>query len=246
MNILEISEDDIIIPKKFIKDELNSSLWVKEGNKYSLRREVRKKLLKIAEEFYDYLEIESKCEDIYFIGSMASYNWTNNSDIDLHLVFDYKKINKNVGLIEKYFDIKKKYWNDSHDIKIYGVDVELGCQDRDAVFYSKAVFSIKDNKWLNFPDKEKFSIDKNLLKNKIVKIANQIEELDSDDNVEDLLNKSKKIKDKIKNMRKSGLEKGGEYSIENLAFKYLRNNGYLSKLFDLKRKAEDEILSLKK
>lgn len=246
MDILEISKDDIIIPKKFIKNELNSDLWIKEGKDYKLKPEVRKKLLQIANQFYDYLEIESKCEDIYFIGSMASYNWTNNSDIDLHLVFDYKKINKNVSLIEKYFDIKKKYWNDSHDIKIYGVDVELGCQDKEAIFYSKAVFSIKDNKWLNFPDKEKFSIDKNLLKNKILKIANQIEDLELINNVEDLLSKSKKIKDKIKKMRKSGLEKEGEYSNENLAFKYLRNNGYLSKLFDLKRKAEDQILSLKK
>lgn len=246
MNILEISKDDIIIPKKFIKNELNSDLWIKEGDSYKLKPEVRKKLLQIANEFYDYLEVDTKCEDIYFIGSMASYNWTNNSDIDLHLVFDYKKINKNVSLIEKYFDIKKKYWNDSHDIKIYGVDVELSCQDKDAIFYSKAVFSIKNNKWLNFPDKEKFSIDKELLKNKIIKVANQIEDLELIKNDEELLSKSKKIKDKIKKMRKSGLEKGGEYSIENLTFKYLRNNGYLSKLFDLKRKAEDEILSLKK
>lgn len=246
MNILEISKDDIIIPKKFIKNELNFDLWIKEGDSYKLKPEVRKKLLQIANEFYDYLEVDTKCEDIYFIGSMASYNWTNNSDIDLHLVFDYKKINKNVSLIEKYFDIKKKYWNDSHDIKIYGVDVELSCQDKDAIFYSKAVFSIKNNKWLNFPDKEKFSIDKELLKNKIIKVANQIEDLELIKNDEELLSKSKKIKDKIKKMRKSGLEKGGEYSVENLTFKYLRNNGYLSKLFDLKRKAEDEILSLKK
>ncbi len=42
------------------------------------------------------------------------------------------------------------------------------------------------------------------------------------------------LKEKIKKMRKAGLDKKGEYSVENLAFKVLRNNGYLEKLGELK------------
>ena len=45
-------------------------------------------------------------------------------------------------------------------------------------------------------------------------------------------------------MRKSGLEKGGEFSIENLTFKYLRNNGYIGKLMKIKRDTMDKKLSL--
>lgn len=246
MNIFEISEEDVIIPNKFIQDDLNSLLWVKDKDSYKLKPEVREKLLAIAKEFYNYLEVDSEYEDIYFIGSMASYNWTSKSDIDLHLLFDYKKINKNTSLVEKYFDIKKKYWNDSHDIKIYGIDVELSCQEINAPFYSKAVFSIKNNKWLNFPDKTKFSIDKQALVSKIVNIANQIEDLDKIKDLEKIIDKSGKIKDKIKKMRKSGLEKGGEFSIENLAFKYLRNNNYIGTLMKLRRDAVDKNLSLDK
>lgn len=246
MDLYEISEEDVIIPKRFIQDELNPSIWIKKGNDYALKPEVRIKLLEIAKEFYDYLEIETAYEDIYFIGSMASFNWTSQSDIDLHLLFDYKKVNKNTSLVEKYFDAKKSYWNDNHEIKILGYDVELSCQEKGAPFYSKAVFSIKNNKWLNFPDKDNYSIDKQALKNKILNIVKQIEKVEKIKDQNELLEKSRAIKDKIKKMRKSGLEKGGEFSIENLAFKYLRNNGYIGKIMKLKKDALDKKLSLEK
>ena len=90
MDLHEISEEEVIIPNKFIQDELNPSIWIKKGKDYIIKPEVRTKLLEIAKEFYEYLEIETPYEDIYFIGSMASYNWTSQSDIDLHLLFDYK------------------------------------------------------------------------------------------------------------------------------------------------------------
>lgn len=246
MNILEISEEDVIIPKKFIQDELNSSLWTKKGDSYILKSEVREKLLEIAEKFYEYLEVETKYEDIYFIGSMASYNWTSQSDIDLHLLFDYSKINKNVSLVEKYFDAKKKYWNDSHSIKIFDIDVELSCQQKGVPFFSKAVFSVKNNKWLSFPEKNKFTVDKQTLASKIVKVVNQIEDLSKIKNLDSILSKSKLVKEKIKKMRKSGLEKGGEFSIENLVFKYLRNNGYIGDLMKIRKEAIDKKLSLDK
>lgn len=246
MNIFEISEEDVIIPKKFIQDELNPMLWKKNGNKYVLDKKVSDKLHEIAQIFYEYLEVETSYEDIYFLGSMASYNWTSKSDIDLHILFDYKKINKNTELVEKYFDAKKKYWNETHDIKIFGIDVELGCQELNAPFYSKAVYSVKENKWIDFPDKEKFKLDKQALKNKIISVANKIEDLENFHDEETLIDKTKIIKDKLKKMRKSGLEKGGEFSLENLAFKFLRNNGYIEKLMKIRKEAIDKKLSLVK
>lgn len=246
MKLAEISAEEVVIPKRFIKDELNSVIWDKEGDFYEIKPEVRKKLLEIAEKFYESLEIDTPYKDIYFIGSMASYNWTEQSDIDLHLLFDYSKVNKNKDLVEKYFDIKKKYWNDNHEIKIYGFDVELSCQEEGATFHSKAVFSLKDDKWLSKPDKDSFSVDKQALKSKIVSLVNQIERLDKIKNLDDLIKVSGKIKEKLKKMRKSGLEKGGEFSMENLAFKYLRNHGYIGKVMKTKRVATDKKLSLEK
>ena len=50
--------------------------------------------------------------------------------------------------------------------------------------------------------------------------------------------------EKIKKLRRAGLESEGEYSVENLAFKTLRNTGYLRKLSDLKREAYDAMMSI--
>lgn len=58
------------------------------------------------------------------------------------------------------------------------------------------------------------------------------------DNISDL-------QKKIRNARKSGLEKYGEYSPENLAFKLIRNAGYMDKLYKAGQNKTDDELSLK-
>ena len=54
----------------------------------------------------------------------------------------------------------------------------------------------------------------------------------------------KQLKSKIKQFRQSGLEDKGEYSLENLAFKKLRNEGYLQKLKDLEIKITTQSFDL--
>jgi hypothetical protein len=58
------------------------------------------------------------------------------------------------------------------------------------------------------------------------------------------LKQIEKIKNKLKKFRQSGLERGGEYSYENLTFKLLRRNGYIEKLMTVKSKILDKELSL--
>ena len=53
----------------------------------------------------------------------------------------------------------------------------------------------------------------------------------------------KRLKGRLKGMRSSAIEKGGEYAPENLVFKELRNRGYLDKMNDYVRNLEDEDLS---
>ena len=54
-----------------------------------------------------------------------------------------------------------------------------------------------------------------------------------------------RLKDQLKNYRKSGLEKD-EMSLENLVYKFLRRRGYLEKLIDLPTKLETKKLSVEK
>jgi hypothetical protein len=66
----------------------------------------------------------------------------------------------------------------------------------------------------------------------------------SDEELEDSKILIQKYKDKIKKFRKCGLDKGGEYSTENLVFKVLRRNGYIEKLYDFENELMDKRLSM--
>ena len=70
-----------------IKDELNSNFW--KDNKLDSR--IRLKLLDIADDFTDFLNVDwVKPEDITMTGSLSNYNWSEDySDIDLHIIIDY-------------------------------------------------------------------------------------------------------------------------------------------------------------
>ena len=70
------------------------------------------------------------------------------------------------------------------------------------------------------------------------------EELIVDDDLDTALGKIEKFKEKLKKYRSSGLEKDGEFSYENLVFKFLRRNQYIDKLYNFKNKLMDKKLSL--
>ena len=62
----------------------------------------------------------------------------------------------------------------------------------------------------------------------------------------DDVQKMKNFKDKLRDMRSAAVRRGGEFSLENLAFKELRNLGYIDKLSDYITHIEDKDLSLEK
>ena len=241
--IQEISPEEVEIPKKYIKDELNSKIW--DGD--FLKPIVKSQLFKIVRKFYEFLEIEVSIKDIKIVGSMANYNWSLKSDIDVHLFFDFKDINKDSKFVEEYLDVKKSLWKVKHNIKIYGFSVELYAQDYNHKFYSNGIYNLVKDEWEKKPSKEEFEVNKESLKHKIAYFINAIEKLEKNKDKSKpkaTYDNAHNLKEKLSNMRQCGLESGGELSIENLTFKYLRNEGYIEKLFDLKREAFDKSMSL--
>jgi hypothetical protein len=202
--------------------------------------------LKIAEEFIDYLGDDIFVDDVVLTGSLSNFNWSEYSDFDLHILIDLQQFEKDGPLYKELFDLKKFIFNERHDIKIYGYDVELYAQDTEEVHTSSGVYSVMNNEWIDVPKKLKFEIDKKVLENKIKcwtdKIDKATETASMDDDVDVLENLRKKIKE----YRKSGLEKEGELSYENLVFKFLRRSGYIQKLFDSTQKAVDKQLSIER
>jgi predicted nucleotidyltransferase len=212
-----------------------------------MKPKVKNALLKIADKFSENLSDDLKVEDIILTGSLANYNWSNYSDFDLHLVIDFKQFGKQAELYKELFSLKKQLFNQNHDIKIFGYEVELYAQDSDESHFSTGVYSVKNDEWITAPSKEKSQIDKEVFKTKINSWKEKIENLIKNIKKDGIKSSEKQIdslKEKLKDYRKSGLEKEGEYSYENLVFKYLRRSKLIEKLYNTIVKQTDKELSV--
>ena len=229
-----------------LQKELNPKIW-ESSDKMSPK--VRDRLLDIAYEFIEFLGVDVVISDVVMTGSLANYNWSRFSDVDLHLIADFEQFSENeLPLYEELFRLKKTLFNDKHDITIYGYDVELYVQNDVESHFSSGEYSILFDEWKNKPKKEKVKIDTELIKNKSehwMKIIDEVINNSDDKSFESGVQSIDKVKDKLKKYRTAGLEGGGEMSDENLVFKVLRRNGYIQKLFDFQNEFQDKKLSLK-
>ena len=226
------------------KKSLNFTLW---DQNMQLKPDIKTKLVKIAEDFFESLKLDVEIEDITITGSSASYNWSEYSDIDLHILLDYSKVDENVDLVREFFRGKIFVWNQKHDIRIFGQEIEIYVQDTKEPHHALGVYSIKNDKWLQEPEKSKVEIDFKGVEEKALAIMDCIDrvyDIFEDQKYKFALKCAEKIKKKVKNMRQVGLEGIGIYSIENLAFKILRRNGYIGDLNEIIDRSYDKLLSL--
>ena len=232
-----------------ISTVLNENIWEPCCNDiqcvypkhYCLKNEIRKRLLKIAYDFHIFLDIDVVVEDVIFTGSLANFNYTEFSDIDLHILIDYRKVNDDYDLVKNHMNAKKTVWNDKHDIKIKGFEVELYAQDVSEAHHSSGVFSVLKNEWIVSPEQSSPKIDFHSVMEKSECMMRQIDYVLKSPQRED---KIAKMKERIKNMRQSGLSKEGEFSIENLVFKVLRNTGYIGKIYKIATSDYDSRMSI--
>ena len=216
--------------ERFYQNELNPIFW---SNK-EFDASVREKLLQIAQEFYASFKLEIPIDDIQLTGSLANYNWTPKSDLDVHILIDFSKINPDLALVKKAMDGQRFIWNLRHNIVIRGFDVELYLQDVREQHIASGLFSLSNNQWIKIPEYNPPQIDENDVDLKFLGLANDIKEIEArllnpDPNVSprELNEHAEKVKSKIMKMRKEGLAERGEFSVENLVFKKLRNEGYI-------------------
>lgn len=227
-----------------MNDALNSEIW--DGGK--LKEDIRKVLLKIANDYWDSLELGFTYDDITMTGSLANYNWSKYSDIDLHIVFDVNQLEGDPELIKDLLDTKTRKWNSDHDITVKGFDVELYLQDKEEPHHSTVVYSITDNAWVKEPIKDIVELDRPTIEKKYDTIIKRIEDIEKDfkkgDNLEGVIDDITKLKERIRKMRKSGLETGGEFSPANIVFKLLRRNEFMGKLNDIQTQAYDKSVTI--
>jgi len=226
---------DFINESQFYNKELNPTFW--QGDKFD--PETRTKLLQIATDFYTDLKVDSPIIDVHLTGSLANYNWTEHSDLDVHVILDFSKVGEDVDLVKKALDGARFVWNLRHPVKIKGYDVELYAQDMNEPHVASGLYSLMKDEWITVPKFDPPTIDERDVTRKTEAFITEIEELQKligsseSDDARELQARVSALKQKIMTARKEGLAKNGEFSIENLVFKQLRNGGWLEKLIEL-------------
>lgn len=249
--INEVEADDINLKSFEVQDELNPKFWI--NNKINSR--VRLKLLDLADEFYDSLNIKwVKPKDIVLTGSIANYNWSKYSDVDVHILVDYDKVWKKKEFVQDYFDSKKALWSQEHDgLKIYGFPVEMYVEDANEDNPNSGIYSLNKNKWIVEPnDFQDSSLNENYIKRVSARIMTKIDEVEDtlkneDDNhkLEVISGKVKKLFDKLHRQRQESLSKHGEMGTYNIIWKVLRRTKYLDKMWEIINTIYNKVNSIK-
>lgn len=201
---------------------------------------VQARLLKIARLFVDNLNVSKfKIIDIILTGSMANYNYNKFSDFDLHIITDFSELACD-DIAEEFYSAKKSLWNDRHNITIYGHDVELYVEDVNNPPVASGMYSLLKDKWIIEPVKKRPDIDGDTVDRKTEIVIDTIQRVLNDGDRKNI----KRTLARLYKMRRAGLSKYGEFSVENLVFKIVRNLGYLDELRNSLRASKDEKLSL--
>jgi len=240
-----------------LRDDLSPEIFDKNNN-YRMFNDIREKLLSTAKYFVEFTDVKDfklpklPVLDIIMTGSLANYNWSKYSDIDLHLVMDMSALDDlTKTILQAYFKQKKEEFAENHNVTIFEYEAELYIQDAaDESMVAAGIYSVLRDSWNKFPDKTE--VDWELVKRKSADYMDRIDDVEgsldfgSIKDHDSLINKVNLIWKKIKNNRKVGLAEDGEFSVENLVFKVLRRNGYIGKILEIRSKIIDDKLSLGK
>lgn len=247
----EVDAEDVNLSSFAVNDTLNPEIWVNE----KINSDVRLKLLAIADDFVDSLAMDwVQPLDVLFTGSLANYNWSEYSDIDLHILYDFSEIYENTEFVEDYFKAKRNLWNDEHEgITIYGFPVEISAEDANNPAKSSGVYSLENNEWVKLPkdiSDSRLNVDyiKETAADYMTRIDEMEEELaDMDDmkKVSKIGKTAERMFDRLKDMRKKSLEtEAGEMASDNIVWKVLRREGYIEKLRGIMTDTYDKMMSL--
>lgn len=219
-----------------VHNTLNPKIWDSAGH---LLPEVRAKIVEIVKEFEKELQVPLKLSDIQIVGSNASYDYTETSDLDVHLIANFELVSNDTALVQTLYQFEKSKFNDNHDISIRGINIELYVQDVDSGIESNGIYSILDNKWVKEPkpinSATKKNVDKELQawKTHITKIIveHDLEQIENAINTLHLI-------------RHNALAAEGQYSKGNQLFKEIRSLGLLDRLKEERVKLIDKKLTL--
>lgn len=225
-----------------LHDCLNIKIWDEENN---LRPIVRDRLLQITKQYAEDSEVLNYNDilDAEIVGSNASYNYTSQSDLDLHLVVNMENLSCDPALFQLACNAEKINFNKYYDIKVKGIDVELYVEDVKSCTASNGIYSVFKDEWIKFPAKievPSFEDDagyNTLLSEYKTKAEALLEPDTSAEDIDNYINS-------LYTLRRSGIMTDGEFSQGNFIFKEIRNLGLLDALKDMLKDIRSKELSV--
>jgi len=201
----------------------------------------RVNLLRMAYDFYRKTKLPAPIIDVYLMGSIASYNWTPVSDVDVHIMVDYNKLQMPPETAIKTIKTNGAYWNEQHWVTIKGHKVEMNLQNvNKAKPHVMGIYSLVKDQWIRKPSSQPPQIDKNVVQVQYKAMKSYIDSALNSGNRE-TMKSSKKYLDAY---RQYGLDTSGELSYENIVFKILRSKGIIKRLKDTITSVYDKEMSV--
>lgn len=140
-------EDSVI---DFARDDLDPSVWLKhENGRYSLHPDAQRQIIRVLDAYPD-RDLRSIADQIRIVGSIATNQYQDNTDVDVHVVpRNPEQWGENEGKAVKQ-------WFDQHRDDLHGYigehPIEIYIQlDPNQDLLSDGVYSILQTTWLKGP-----------------------------------------------------------------------------------------------
>lgn len=219
-----------------VHDTLNPLLWDKNDK---LLPEVKSKIIAVVEQFKNAFDFNINVLDVMIIGSNASYNYTKNSDLDVHIITNFNDLDASTEITTLLFNQLKTKFNATYDISIHGIPIEVYVEDVNVSATSNGIYSVYTDKWLKFP-KKLTSVTKYDLSKELSTWVPRITAAINSGNPEFI----QQIVNTLYLLRKNSILVNGEYSKGNQLFKEIRDSGLLQQLKDAYNETISKQLSL--
>ena len=219
-----------------IHDKLNPVIWNPDA---TMKPEVEEKLLGVVSEFSEYVAIPLMIVDIELVGSNASFNYTSQSDIDLHIITNFEQYNAAPEIMQAYYNSEKTRFNTNYDISIKSHPVEIYVEDINTTAISNGIYSLMQHRWIRVPKELRVDVEFDS-EPSLARWQKRVDQAIATGNKEEI---DRQI-NVLYLMRKNSLACDGEFGIGNLIFKAVRNAGLLDKLKDASRKCKAKQLSI--
>lgn len=228
----------MILREEFqVHETLNQKLF--DTTSQTLLPEVREKIMNIVTEFESYIEVPIEICDVQLVGSNCSYNYTDKSDLDVHIIANFNMVDLDHEVMQSIYNVEKSSFNKDYDIKIKGIDVEIYVEDINSNTVSNGIYSVCDNVWVKEPKPIK-SITKHNTEKEFEKWKSKIQQVLSEGDRQEIANAI----NALYLMRKNSIAVDGEYGKGNQLFKDIRSAGLLDKLKQQLNKSVSRDLSL--